>query len=118
MPTRAARPCRTPGCSALVTDRLGFCPAHRARHHAEIDARRPSSSARGYDGEWRARRASILAANPTCECGAKATDVDHIIPLSAGGTHHDANLRAMCHRCHSSRTARDQGFGRAYRATA
>ncbi|NMC30742.1 MAG: HNH endonuclease [Pelolinea sp.] len=41
-----------------------------------------------------------------------ATDVDHKVPLSSGGTHADTNLEGMCHSCHSRKTAlNDGGFG-------
>ncbi|WP_414713895.1 HNH endonuclease [Scandinavium sp.] len=33
-------------------------------------------------------------------------------PLAAGGTHQTSNLQPLCHRCHSEKTAReDGGFG-------
>lgn len=50
--------------------------ARKARH----DQRRPSSGARGYNGEWRKARAAYLTVHPACVmCGAPATTVDHII---------------------------------------
>lgn len=40
-------------------------------------------------------------------CTTKATEVDHIIPLSADGPPYDpANLRASCERCNRSRGGR------------
>ena len=36
-----------------------------------------------------------------------AQEVHHILPLSRGGTHEDANLMALCKPCHSEITARD-----------
>lgn len=38
-----------------------------------------------------------------------ATEVDHIIGLAQGGTHADSNLQSLCHDCHSTKTARDNG---------
>lgn len=39
-------------------------------------------------------------------CGAKATDVDHIIELADGGCFHDPqNLRSLCGLCHKAKTA-------------
>jgi 5-methylcytosine-specific restriction protein A len=74
---------------------------------------------RGYDRRWEKIRAAVLAEQPLCfsceEQGwiAEATEVDHVIPLSRGGTHDRNNLRPMCRSCHSRKTAReDGGFGR------
>lgn len=38
-----------------------------------------------------------------------ATEVDHIIGIAQGGTHDDANLQSLCHDCHSTKTATDNG---------
>lgn len=41
-----------------------------------------------------------------------ATQVDHVVPLSAGGTHRPDNLQCLCVACHSRKTAsEDGGFG-------
>jgi 5-methylcytosine-specific restriction protein A len=82
---------------------------------------RPSARHRGYGGAWPLVRLAFLRKHPICafclERGhtTTAAEVDHIVPLAAGGTHDGANLRALCKPCHSSRTARDQGFARSRR---
>lgn len=38
-----------------------------------------------------------------------ATEVDHITGLAQGGTHDDDNLQSLCHDCHATKTARDNG---------
>ena len=68
---------------------------------------------RGYVAEWRALRARVLKLQPECPCGAKATDVDHVISLRAGGTNDLSNLQALCHSCHSRKTGRHDARGRA-----
>ncbi|MEI6225759.1 MAG: HNH endonuclease [Deltaproteobacteria bacterium] len=53
--------------------------------------------------------------SPLCvQCGKPATDVDHVNSVAAHPELRLApsNLRSFCHRCHSARTARDQGFAR------
>lgn len=114
MPTRALQPCRRPRCIALVAS--GYCDAHRPAPlprgwSGKRDAR-PSERARGYDGKWEAIRRAVLASTPLCPCGARATDVDHVVPLRQGGTHARGNLRALCHPCHSRRTAGDVNCSR------
>lgn len=62
-----------------------------------------------YDATWRRVRAGILARDGyTCQirgprCKVRATEVDHIVELAAGGRRLDpANLRAACKSCNSS----------------
>ena len=54
-----------------------------------------------------------LARRPMCEsCGSAATEVDHIVALSRGGTNEMDNLRSLCKSCHSRKTVQhDGGFG-------
>src|SRR6185437_997332 len=74
---------------------------------------RQSASRRGYDGTWRKLRLAYLAQNPLClDC----TQQGRV--TAAEEVHHEktiqeaphlrldwSNLRALCHRCHSRRTA-------------
>ncbi len=75
-------------------------------------ATRQSAAQRGYGSKWRMIRAAFLKAHPQCECGEKATEADHRVPVREGGSNAWSNLCAMCKRCHSRKTAaRDGGFG-------
>lgn len=80
-----------------------------------IQPARPNASERGYGGAWRKRRAAFLAAHPVCctpGCRARATHADHIRLRRDGGSDDAANLRPLCHPCHSRITASaDGGFG-------
>lgn len=70
-----------------------------------------------YRGEWPKIRARVLAEEPRCRlCGAKASHVDHITPLSRGGTHVRSNRRALCAPCHHRVTG--EAFGWSGRASA
>jgi 5-methylcytosine-specific restriction enzyme A len=91
---------------------LSFCithglhpqgPCHECRR--DRDRRRGSSSQRGYGAAWRKLRAHILERDRhTCQvCGERATQVDHIVPRSKGGTDNPANLRASCGWCNRSK---------------
>ena len=56
-----------------------------------------------------------LCADPFGDHGGRlvpATDVDHILPKAAGGTNDEINLQALCHVCHSKKTAVQSGWGR------
>lgn len=91
----------------------------RKQSHLSIESPRPSPSKRGYDSRWRKRRLIQLRREPLCRlCSTHgrptaATEVDHIVPLKAGGPDTFDNYQSLCHRCHSIKTAReDGGFGR------
>jgi 5-methylcytosine-specific restriction protein A len=50
-------------------------------------------------------------------CGAEAAEVDHIVPVSEGGTNDPTNLAAICIPCHRAKTRAEAARGRARRAT-
>ena len=58
-----------------------------------------------------AQRGRRLLAEPNCrDCAARghariADEVDHILPLAAGGLDTDDNVRCLCRFCHAERTA-------------
>ncbi|RPH37165.1 MAG: HNH endonuclease [Chloroflexi bacterium] len=68
-----------------------------------------SPTARGYGADWQRVRLAILERDGwRCRwCGLRATTVDHVRPLCAGGARLDpANLVAACVGCNSRRGAR------------
>ena len=84
------------GCPALTRER--FCP----RHQHAYSRIRAIANAFYKSPEWRALRALFLAAHPSCYfCGLRATEVDHIIPRSQGGSDAPSNLMALCKSCHA-----------------
>jgi 5-methylcytosine-specific restriction enzyme A len=102
MPKRPLRVCVQPGCSALVPK--GRC----AQHSADT---RPSAARRGYDSTWRQLRLAVLAEEPTCQfCGSvERPHIDHIDGDPWNRTR--ANLRRLCHSCHSQHTGKTQTPG-------
>ncbi|KPM52886.1 hypothetical protein ACG83_25985 [Frankia sp. R43] len=89
-------------CPACATARRRSKERQRAAH-------RPSPYQRGYNAEYRRNRAIVLADGPCCfveGCTAAATTVDHILPLSLGGTNELDNLRPACRRHNASRANR------------
>ena len=98
------RPCAEAGCPNPATYR-GRCAIHnRAKAKA---AWRP----RIYDTKrWHLTRRKQLFDHPICQaCDERlATDVDHIIPLSAeGDPWSSTNLQSLCHECHSRKTQKE-----------
>lgn len=70
----------------------------------------------GSTSRWRKLRAAKLRASPICEtpgCRLLATEVDHVIPLSAGGDRWDwANCQSLCHQHHLDKSVVDSQRGR------
>lgn len=68
------------------------------------------------DRRWRRTRRRYLAKHPVCEeqgCEAASTDVHHRDGLGHEGPagHDEGNLEALCHPCHSKRTAEEKPSG-------
>jgi 5-methylcytosine-specific restriction protein A len=80
---------------------------------------RPNAAARGYCSiAWFKIRQGVLTRDAwQCqECGRvcankREAHVDHITPKVNGGTDDLANLRTLCIRCHSRKTARETRWG-------
>lgn len=92
------------------------------RRHVPRGYRTKRSS--DYNARWKRISKHYLRRHPLCcdpfgyhdEDGiiVVANEVDHIVPLRAGGTHASKNLQALCRSCHSKKTVRfDGGFGNA-----
>ena len=106
---RGAVPCRHPGCPGFSVFR-GICAAHLEALHRELDARRPGPAGRGYGAAWRRVRAHQLRREPRCRaCGARATEVDHMIRRRDGGSDQPSNLESLCKPCHSRKTHGEVG---------
>ena len=62
---------------------------------------------------WKSLRSYKIKNNPTCEqCErenklSSAQCVDHIKPLSLGGTNDLSNLQSLCNSCHAKKSARE-----------
>lgn len=64
---------------------------------------RPSRSERGYNAEWQRLSKLIRTLQPYCSYCKTTKDltVDHIVPLSRGGSTVESNLQVLCRRCNS-----------------
>lgn len=103
MPTKAPRICR---CGKVVASgtRCACTAEADADRKARFDAKRPTSSARGYTGAWDRARKGYLAKHPFCvRCGLSATVVDHKKPHKGDqGLFWDrTNWQPLCTPCHS-----------------
>jgi 5-methylcytosine-specific restriction endonuclease McrA len=94
--------------AAFAKHRPAYRPAPRPR---------PSAAARGYGTDWRAlreqakRELPYICSEPGCGV-TQSLHLDHKRSRAMGGTDAMSNLQWLCHRHHSSKTARtDRGFG-------
>lgn len=119
MPSLARRPCKHPGCRALVTTGA-YCEAHAKAKRQESDAQRGSSTQRGYGYRWQKTSKAFLRAHPLCQCDdckegelrlLPSQVVDHTIPHRGDMKlfWDPNNWKAMNKRCHDRKTAREDG---------
>ena len=114
MPSRPKHPCSHPGCPRLTHGR--FCEEH-ARQEAQRYERyqRDPAAKKRYGRAWQRVRDCFITTHPLCQrCQERgritpAQEVHHIVPLSQGSTHDEANLMSLCTSCHSEITAREGG---------
>ena len=124
MPSAAAKPCRSPGCGALVRDGSGYCAQHLVAKLAGIQAERRqydkdrgSSAQRGYGARWQKARLGYLRSHPLCRACEDvgrvtlATVVDHKVPHRGDMAlfWDPSNWQSLCKTCHDQKTARDDG---------
>ena len=106
------------GCGR-ITEGKGYCPEcekkFTARRWQTYQSRRKASQDNFYQSKaWKVLRMTVMERDCwLCqECLRRgiynsATDVDHIIPRSQGGSDELDNLQALCHECHKSKTSGD-----------
>ena len=107
MPYAAPKLCSAPGCRRLN------CREHQRRR--EYDRERGGSTQRGYGIMHQRARTDVLIADPYCKIcereGRKslAVIVDHIIPLSRGGSQDRSNKQGVCNSCNTKKGSKIEG---------
>ncbi len=114
MAIRPLKPCNAPGCGALVRG-ARYCEKHQHLSAAWATSKRAERT--GLSGRpWRRLRDQILRRDSyLCQCDEckrlgrllPANEVDHVIPLSQGGSDSPDNLRAINRDCHRAKTQRE-----------
>lgn len=105
MPMSPPSRCSDMRCAELATNR-GRCEEHQPPAWANKSKSWEAGSTR----RWRGVRAQQLLDEPRCRrCGAEATEVDHILPLSERGSKWDrANIQSLCEGCHEAKSLEDR----------
>ncbi|MFJ5882662.1 HNH endonuclease [Kitasatospora cineracea] len=99
---RAKSICLTREC-VRTTFRDGRCTEHQLRRSWDRRSARNSSR----PGDWSRRRVQCLARDQfRCrQCGAREElEVDHLMPVSRGGSWELSNLQTLCRPCHRRKT--------------
>ena len=119
MPYGSAKECSRPACHRIVPYGVRYCDEHRKQKNRTDHQIYKSKETQAFykTSTWRHTRADVLAYEPFCrQCalvGVKtiATEVDHIVPIAAGGDKWDRdNMQPLCTPCHSRKTASEVGF--------
>lgn len=97
--TKPLRPCNT--CRTPVP--AGICPQHPPTSRQYRPHRTSHTIYR--DPAYRILRPAILLRDEgLCRyCGSRGGTVDHVIPISRGGTHHTGNMLGACEPCNTSK---------------
>ncbi len=120
--------CVASGCEDFALPGLSHCERHEADRQEKLKVRRAKAktseaalmaSALYSDPRWKAASKAYLRTHPLCvDCGElgvieAATDVDHITPHKGDRKlfWDRSNWQALCHRCHSRKTAREVFHG-------
>lgn len=92
------RLCIEPKCPLFVVAGLR-CSRHAAAFEANRSPRRKEYNAEVYRS---VRRRLLSGAYPCNECGTwNDLTVDHLVPISRGGTNNPSNLQVLCRRCNA-----------------
>ena len=111
MPISAPKPCGHHGCGKLVSDGR-YCPEHKReqpqRDHGSAGKR--VTGRRGMKDRERIKRRDLGLCQACYAKGilTEGTQVDHIVPLSAGGSDDDSNKQLLCTACHKVKSASDR----------
>jgi 5-methylcytosine-specific restriction endonuclease McrA len=83
-----------------LTPSGSYCPLHEPRHHPSGFRLRPSPSSRSRPS-GKLRR-TVLARDKRCvHCGSTVNlRLHHVLPVSRGGEHSEANVVTLCRACH------------------
>jgi 5-methylcytosine-specific restriction protein A len=112
MTARAPKLCSEPTCGELVPAGQRYCGTHE-RSRWPTGKNIPKS--RSADAKWKRTRKFVLSRDGhRCRiafvgiCIGLASEADHIIPVTRGGTDHPSNLQAACRPCHLAKSS-DEG---------
>lgn len=111
MSARAPKFCGNAECGALVPAGQRYCQECEQPWKTS----HPTRNSRSADAKWRKTVKFVLNRDRRqCQiryvgtCFGPASEVDHIIPVSQGGTDHPSNLQAVCRPCHLAKSS-DEG---------
>lgn len=116
------RPCTEPRCPNFARPNSGKCDLHAREYERERSHRR-REKAKDPQGRsvyrtkiWLMRQKQAFERDPFCSwrledgtrCQRLGEELDHIVPLDAGGAEYDAqNLQLLCTEHHRLKTARE-----------
>lgn len=115
MPNLPGGSCRIPGCAALAKrSNNGYCDKHKNRGWEDYQKSKTGEKRIYQTTAWKKIVNAVwVMDNGLCRnCKSKGlivpgNDVDHIKPISQGGSNELSNLQLLCKNCHKQKTARE-----------
>jgi 5-methylcytosine-specific restriction protein A len=118
MPKRALRPCKQPGCPALVES--GYCEGHKGKeidHKQSLRSLKSENESFYHTNKWKRTSEAFRAANPFCAPCKRSGIIErvhtaHHVPelsilLKEGKDPYDWQyLEAVCFNCHQKELRR------------
>ena len=114
MTPRAPKLCGEPTCGSPVPAGQRYCQDHEPQAWSTAPKRNHIDS-RSHDAKWKKTVKRIHKRdNHRCQirfvgiCTGIASEVDHRIPVTRGGSDEDSNLQSACRPCHLAKSS-DEG---------
>lgn len=115
MPKLPGGTCRVHGCRDVASSKNnGYCDKHKNHGWTKYQQSKEGETRVYQTSVWKKKRQIVInRAMGLCESCDKegritpGVEVDHIVPVSRGGTDEISNLQLLCVPCHRKKTANE-----------
>lgn len=115
MPSLPGSSCRVAGCVKKASQKTnGYCEEHKNEGWRKFQQSKQGEKRPYQSSVWKKKRQIIInrcmGLCEECERNGAVSfgvEVDHIVPVSQGGSDEISNLQLLCIPCHRRKTARE-----------